>query len=67
MLTTVNTDPGAEDEGDTRRENHVVKVRQALDRELTESPYLARQLSVFDGRQLVMGLPGTMFEELRRT
>ena len=30
--------------------------------------YLAiQQLLVFDDRQLVTGLPGTMFEELRRT
>ena len=34
-------DPGAEDEGGTRRENHVVEVRRALDRKVAESPYLA--------------------------
>ena len=60
-------DPGAEDEGGSRRENHIVEVRQALDREVTESPYLARQLSVFDDRQLIMGVPKTVFEGLRRT
>jgi hypothetical protein len=60
-------DPRAEDEGGSRRENHVVVVRRALNREVTESPYLMRQLSVFDDRQLVTGLPGTMFEGLRRT
>ena len=58
-------DPGAEDEGGSRCENHVVEVCRALDREVAESPYLARQLSVFDDRQLVTGLPGTMFEGLR--
>ena len=56
-----------EDEGGSRRENHVVEVRRALDREVAERPYLARQPSVFDDRQLVAELPGTMFEGLRRT
>ena len=60
-------DLGAEDEGDSCRENHVIEVRRALDREVVENPYLARQLSVFDDRQLVAELPGTMFEGLRRT
>jgi hypothetical protein len=60
-------DLGAEDEGGTRQENHGVEVRRALDCEVTESTYLARQLSVFDDRQLVTGLPGTMFEGLPRT
>ena len=60
-------DPGAEDEGGTRQENHVIEVRRPLDREVTESPYLARQLLVFDDRQLITGLPGTMFKGLRRT
>ena len=31
-------DLGAEDEGDSRRENHVIEVRRALDREVAESP-----------------------------
>ena len=36
-------DLGVEDEGDSYEENHVVsKVHRALDREVTESPYLAR-------------------------
>ena len=43
-------DLGAKDEGDTHRENHIVEVRRALDREVTESPYLARQLLVFNDR-----------------
>ena len=60
-------DPRAKDEGDTRRENHVVEVRRALDHEVAESPYLARQLSVFDDRQHVTGLPEIMFKGLRRT
>ena len=60
-------DPGAEDESDTRRENHVVEVRRALDREVVESPYLARQLSVFDDRQPVTGVPETVFRGLRCT
>ena len=54
----------AKDEGDTHRENHIVEVRQALDREVTESPYLARQLSVFDDRQPITVVPRTVFEGL---
>jgi lipopolysaccharide biosynthesis regulator YciM len=57
-------DLGAEDEGGSRRKNHVVEVRRALDREIAKSPYLACQLSTFDDRQLVTGLPRTMFGEL---
>jgi hypothetical protein len=34
-------------------------IGRALDRKFVESPYLARQLSVFNDRQLVTGLPGT--------
>jgi hypothetical protein len=60
-------DLGAKDEGGTRQENHGVEVRRALDREFTESTYLARQLSVFDDRQPVTGLSETMFEGLPRT
>jgi hypothetical protein len=58
-------DLGAEDESSTRRENHVVAVRRALDCEVAKSPYLAHQLSVFDDQQLAMGVPGAMFEGLR--
>ena len=54
------------DEGGSRRKNHVVEVRRALDREVTKSPYLARQLSVFDDWQLIMGLLKMMIEGLRR-
>ena len=61
------TDLGAKDEGDTHRENHIVEVRRALDREVTESPYLARQLSVFDDQQPITGVPRMVFEGLRRT
>ena len=57
----------AKDEGGSCRENHVVEVRRALNREVTESPYLARQQSVFNDRQLIVGLPGTMFEGLWHT
>ena len=60
-------DPGAEDEGGSHRKNHVVEAHRALDREVTESPYLTCQLSVFDNRQLIMGVPGTVFEGLWRT
>ena len=60
-------DPNAEDEGGSHRENHDVELRRALDHEITKSSYLVRQLLVFDDQQLVMGLPGTMFEGLRRT
>ena len=35
-------DLGAEDESDTRRENHVVEVHRALNHKVAESPYLAR-------------------------
>ena len=60
-------DLGAKDEGGSHRENHVVEVRRALIHEVAGSPNLARQLSVFDDRQLVTRLPGTMFKGLRRT
>ena len=59
--------PGAEDEGGSHRENHVVEVRRALDRKVAESPYLARQLSMFDDWQLITGLPRMMIEGLWRT
>ena len=59
-------DPGAEDECGSRRENHVVEVCRALYRKVAESPYSARQLSVFDDRQLITGLPEMMFEGLQR-
>ena len=62
-----NADPRAKDEGRSYRENYAVEVCQALDRKFTESPYLARQLSVFDDRQPVTGVPGTVFGGLRRT
>ena len=45
-------------------ENHVVEVHRALDRKVTESPYLVCQLWMFDDQQLIMGLPKTMFEGL---
>jgi hypothetical protein len=35
-------DLGAEDEGGSRRQNHVVEVRHAVDREIAKNPYLAR-------------------------
>ena len=60
-------DLGAEDEDGSRCENHAVEVRRALDCEITESPYLARQLSVFDNRQLVTGLSEMMVGGLRHT
>ena len=60
-------DPGAKDEGGSYRENHVIEVRRALNRDVTESPYLARQLSVFDDRQPIMRVPGMVFEGLRHT
>ena len=40
-------DPRAEDEGLSRREIHVVEVHRALGCKVTESPYLARHLSMF--------------------
>ena len=60
-------DLGAKDEGDTHQENHVVKVYRALDCEVTESPYLACQLSMFDDRQPIMGVPRIVFKGLQRT
>ena len=65
-IVVFHVDLEAEDEGGSRRENHVIEVHRALDREVAESPYLARQLSVFDDLQLVTRLPRTMFEGLRR-
>jgi hypothetical protein len=59
-VTVSYTDPGTEDEGRTRQEDHVAEIRRALEREFTKSPYLARQLSMFDDRQLVTGLPRTI-------
>jgi hypothetical protein len=40
-------DPWNEDEGWSRREDHVVEVRRALGCSFAESPYLAHQLSMF--------------------
>jgi hypothetical protein len=60
-------DPGTEDGSGSRGEDHVVKVRQALYHEVAESPYLARQLLVFNDRQLITRLPGMMTSGLRRT
>jgi hypothetical protein len=37
-----------------------LEVHRALERNNAESPYLARQLSVFDDRQVVTRLPGTI-------
>ena len=62
-----HADVGAKDEGRSHDKNYVVEVRRALDCEVTKSPYLVRQLSVFDDRQLVMGLPRTMVGGLRHT
>jgi hypothetical protein len=42
--------PRPEDEGRSHWEDHVVKIRRGLDRYCAASPYLARQLSVFDCR-----------------
>jgi len=42
-----------------------LEVRRALDRKFAKSPYLARQPSVFGDRQLVTGVPGTMFGGLQ--
>ena len=40
-------DPRAEDENRSRREDHVIEVHRALGCKVAESPYLARQLSMF--------------------
>ena len=62
------THPGAEDERGTRRKGHVdLEVRRALHVEDAESPYLARQLSVFGDRQQVTGVPGTCIGGLQRS
>ena len=67
VVVISNADPRAKDEGRSCWENHVVEVRRALNHEVAESPSLARQLSVFDDRQPVTGVPWTVFEGLRRT
>jgi hypothetical protein len=36
----------------------VLEARRALERNYAKNPYLARQLSVFDDRQLVTGYSG---------
>jgi hypothetical protein len=66
-MVASHVDLGAEDKGGSHRENHIVEVHRDLDREVTESPYLAHQLSVFDDRQLITGLPRMKFGGLRRT
>jgi hypothetical protein len=43
-----------------------LEVRRALERNCAESPNLARQLSVLDGWQPIMGIPSTVFGGLRR-
>jgi hypothetical protein len=59
--------PKAKDEDRTRLENLVeVEVRQALDRDSTESPYLTYQLSVFDDWQHFTGLPEIVIGGLQR-
>jgi len=41
-------DPGSEDKGCSRRKGHLeVEVRRTLEKKFVESPYLARQLSMF--------------------
>jgi hypothetical protein len=60
-------DLGAKDEHSTCQENHVVKVCRALDRGVTESRYLVCQLSMFDDRQLAMGVLRAMFRGLQCT
>jgi hypothetical protein len=59
-------DPIAEDEGGSCWKNHDVEVRRALRYKVTKSPYLARQLSVFDDQQPITGYPGQLFGGLRR-
>jgi len=61
------TDLGAKNEGCSYWENHVVEVRRALDHEVTESPYLARQLLMFDDRQPIIGAPRMVFRGLQHT
>ena len=41
-----------------------IMLSRSAELEVTENPYMARQLSVFDDRQLITGLPGMMFEGL---
>jgi hypothetical protein len=57
-------DPGFEDEGWTHQEDHATEICRALEREFAKSPYLVRQLSVFDDRQLIIGLPRTIVRGL---
>jgi hypothetical protein len=44
--------------------NFDLEVHRALERNCVESPYLARQLSVFGDQKLIMGLPGTIVRGL---
>jgi hypothetical protein len=42
-----------------------VEVHRALKCEFTESPYLVGQLSAFDDRQHITGLPGMVIDGLQ--
>ena len=44
-----------------------IMLSRSAELEVTENPYMARQLSVFDDRQLITGLPGMMLEGLWHT
>jgi hypothetical protein len=41
-ITVSYTDPGTKDEGQTHREDHIIEIHRALEREFTKSPYLMR-------------------------
>jgi hypothetical protein len=55
-----HADLGAKDEGGACHEDHVVEIAAVSNMNSPKVPYLARQLSVFDDRQLVTGLLGTI-------
>ena len=48
VVVVSRADPGAKDKGGSRQKNHVDEVNRALDHEVTKSPYVARQMSMFD-------------------
>jgi hypothetical protein len=47
-LTVRLANPRSKDEDRSRWEDRVVEIRKALDHDCAASPYLGRQLSVFD-------------------
>jgi hypothetical protein len=53
--------PRSKDEGLSHREDHVVKIRRALDCDCAESPYLVRSCRCLTTDSLTRGYPGQLF------